>query len=150
MLDHDAAVHDDVDASGFGSCCSFLVDDSHLHPDVWEFELDHLVDDGRDEPRQTEDVDDVRLDGKIGEAGTGFFAEDLRDGGVDWVDLVSVLLHVLGDEWLGLEETSERPMTPMVRGFSLAGEPSMERMSSGSFIFFRGVLSTSLGVPAAK
>ena len=102
VLDHDAAVHDDVDAAGFGAGGGFEVDDSLLDPEVVEAELEHLVDDGRDEFGEAEDVDDVGLDGEIGEGGVGLFAEDLGDRWVDGVDLVAVLLHVGGDVVAGL------------------------------------------------
>jgi hypothetical protein len=103
VLDHDATVHDDVDASGFGAGCGFEVDDSLLDPEVREAELEHLVDDGGDEFGKAKDVDDVWLDGEIGEAGVAFFAEDLGDRGVDGVDLVAPALHVFRDvvAWLG-------------------------------------------------
>src|SRR5260370_13935403 len=97
VLDHDAAVHHDVDAACFGAGGGFLMDDSLLDPEVGKAELEHLVDDGRDELRQAEDIDDVGFDGKIGEACVGFFAKDLRNGWIDRVDLVAVPLHVLGD-----------------------------------------------------
>src|SRR5260370_28958625 len=97
VLDHDAAVHHDVDAACFGAGGGFLMDDSLLDPEVGKAELEHLVDDGRDELRKAEDIDAVGFDGEIGEAGVRFFAEDLLDGGVDGVDLVAALLHVLGD-----------------------------------------------------
>src|SRR5258708_27020043 len=97
MLDHDAAVHRYVDAARFGAGGGFLMDDSLLDPQVGKVELEHLVDDGRDELRQAEDVDDVGFDGEFGEACVGFFSEDLRDGGIDGVDFVAALLHVCGD-----------------------------------------------------
>jgi hypothetical protein len=65
-LDHDAAVHHDVDAAGFGTGGGFEVDDSKLDPEVGEAEVEHLVDDGGDEFGEAEDVDDVWLDGQIG------------------------------------------------------------------------------------
>ena len=65
VLDHDAAVHDDVDSGGLGAGCGFGVEDALLHPEVFEAEHQHLVHDGRDELWQTEDVDDVRLEGKL-------------------------------------------------------------------------------------
>ncbi len=34
VFDHDAAVHDDVDAGGFGAGGGFEVDDSLLDPEV--------------------------------------------------------------------------------------------------------------------
>src|SRR5260370_32034503 len=97
VLDHDAAVHHYVDAAGFGAGGGFRVDDSLLDPEVGKAELEHLVDDSGDELRQTEDIDDVGFDWKIGEACVGLFAEDLRDGGDDGGDLVAALLHVCGD-----------------------------------------------------
>src|SRR5271170_1723011 len=97
VFDHDAAVHDDVDTAAFGTVGGFEVDDSLLHPEIGQAELEHLVDDGGDEFRKAEDVDDVGFDGEIGERGVGPFAEDLGNGGVDGVDFVAVLLHVLGD-----------------------------------------------------
>src|ERR1700692_1247017 len=97
VLDHDAAVHHYVDASGFGARGGFDVDDSLLNPEIGEAELEHLVDDGRNEFGKTEDIDYVGLDGESGEACVGFFAKDLRDGWVDGVDLVAALLHVCGD-----------------------------------------------------
>ncbi len=66
VLDHDAAVHDDVDAAGFGAGGGFEVDDSLLDPEVLEAECEHLVDDGGNEFGKAEDVDDVGLDGEIG------------------------------------------------------------------------------------
>ena len=102
MFDHQAVVHDDVDAASFGSGGGFEVDDSLLDPEVFEAELKHLVDDGGDEFREAKDVDDVGFDGKLGETSVGFFAEDFDDGWVDRIDLVAVLLHVGGDvvTWL--------------------------------------------------
>ena len=97
VLDHDAAVHDDVDAAGLGAGGGFEVDDSLLDPEVFEAELDHLVDDGGDEFGKAEDIDDVGLDGEVGEGCVGLFAEDLGDRWVDRVDFVAVLLHVGGD-----------------------------------------------------
>ncbi len=97
VFHHDAAIHDDVDAAGFGAGGGFAVDDSLLNPEVGEAELKHLVDDGRDELREAEDIDDVGLDGEFGEASVGSFAEDFDDGWVDGVDFVTVLLHVGGD-----------------------------------------------------
>ena len=38
VLDHDAAVHDDVDAAGFGAGGGFEVDDSLLDPEVGQAE----------------------------------------------------------------------------------------------------------------
>jgi len=97
VLDHDAAVHHYVDAARFGACGGFLMDDSLLDPEVGKAELEHLFDDGRNEFGKAEDIDDVGSDGEISEACVGFFAEDLRDGGIDGVDFVAVLLHVCGD-----------------------------------------------------
>ncbi len=77
VLDHDAAVHHDVDAACFGTSGSFQIDDSLLDPEVRKAELEHLVDDGGDEFWEAEDVDDVGFDGEIGEACVGLFAEDL-------------------------------------------------------------------------
>jgi hypothetical protein len=94
VLDHDAAIHDDVDASGFSTCSGFGVDDSLLDPDVLETEREHLIDDGGNEPGKAEDVDDVGFDGEIGEAGIGFFAKDGFDRRVDWQDAVTLFLHV--------------------------------------------------------
>ena len=91
VLDHDAAVHDDVDAAGFGAGSGFKVDDSLLYPEVWQAEAEHLVDDGGDESGQAEDVDDVGFDGEFGEAGVGFFAQDFGDRWVDRVDFITVL-----------------------------------------------------------
>ena len=102
MLDHDAAVHHYVDAAGFGAGGGFLMDDSLLDPEVGKAELEHLFDDGRNEFGKAEDIDDVGSDGEISEACVGFFAEDLRDGGIDGVNFVAVLLHVLGDVVTGL------------------------------------------------
>src|SRR5258708_37992786 len=92
VLDHDAAVHHDVDASGFGAGGGFEVDDSLLDPEVGEAEMEHLLDDGGDEFWQAEGVDDVGLDGEIGEGGIRFFAEDLGGGGVDGVGFVCELV----------------------------------------------------------
>src|SRR5436309_1721711 len=80
VLDHDAAVHHYVDASGFGAGGCFLMDDSLLDPEIGKAKLEHLVDDGGDEFGKTEDIDYVWLDREFGETGVGFFAEDLRDG----------------------------------------------------------------------
>jgi len=102
VLDHDAAVHDDVDASGFGAGGGFGVDDSLLDPDVFEAEGEHLVDDGGDEFGKAEDVDYVGFDGEIGEAGVGLFAEDGLNRWVDGKDAVALLLHVGGDIVAGL------------------------------------------------
>ena len=76
VFDHDAAIHDDVDAACFGAVGGFKVDDSLLDPEVGQAKLKHLVDDGRDEFGKAEDIDDVGLDGEIGEGGVGLFAED--------------------------------------------------------------------------
>src|SRR3984885_1009554 len=86
VLDHDAAIHDDMDAASFGAGGSFEVHDSLLDPEVLEAELQHLVDDGGNEFWEAEDVDDVGFDRQVGEAGGGFFAGDFwgrgGEGGV--------------------------------------------------------------------
>ena len=46
MLDHDAAIHDDADAACFGAGGGFRIDDSQLNPQVFQPQLEHLVDDG--------------------------------------------------------------------------------------------------------
>jgi hypothetical protein len=102
VLDHNAAVHDDVDASGFGAGGGFGVDDSLLDPDVFEAEFEHLVDYRGNEFRKPEDVDYVGLDGEVGEAGVGFFAQDGLDCGVDRQDAVALFLHVRRDVVAGL------------------------------------------------
>ena len=78
VLDHDAAVHDDVDAAGFGAGGGFEIDDSLLDPEVRKAELEHLVDDGRDEFGEAEDIDDVGFDGEIGEAWRRIFRRGPR------------------------------------------------------------------------
>src|SRR5215831_16731118 len=49
VFNHDATVHHDMDAAGFGSSRSFQIDDPLLDPKVGKAEFKHLVDDGRDE-----------------------------------------------------------------------------------------------------
>ena len=66
MLDHDAAIHDNVNSASFSASSRFGVDDSLLNPEVFEPKFEHLVDDGRNELGQAEDVHDIRLDGQIG------------------------------------------------------------------------------------
>ena len=76
MLDHDAAVHDDVDSAGFGPGGSFEIDDAGLNPEVLEAQLEHLVDDSGNVPRKTEDVDDIGLDRQVSECGVRLLTED--------------------------------------------------------------------------
>src|ERR1700678_3829580 len=80
VLDHDAAVHDDVDAAGFGADGGFEIYDSLLDPEIFEAEFQHLVDDGGYEFWEAKDVDDVGLDGEIGGAGGVFFARVVGEG----------------------------------------------------------------------
>src|SRR5438445_11678585 len=94
VLNHDAAVHYDVDASCFGASGGFRMDDSLLDPEVGEVELEHLVDDGGNEFGKTEDIDYVGFDWEFSETRVGFFAEDVREGGADGVNLVAAWLHV--------------------------------------------------------
>ncbi len=97
MLDHDAAIHHDADATLLSVDGGFAVHDSLLDPDVCQAEHQHLVDDAGDKAGDAEDVDEVRLDGKIAQRGVAFLAEYLGKSGVDRVDRVTVLLHVFGD-----------------------------------------------------
>jgi len=102
VLDHDAAIHDNMHTASLGSVGGLEVDDTLLHPEVRQAELKHLLDDGRDELGETEDVDDLGLDGKIGEAGVRFLAKNLGDGWIDGIDFVAVLLHIGRDIVAGL------------------------------------------------
>jgi len=102
VLDEDAAVHDDMDAGGFGALGGFGAADAQLDPEIAEAEGDHFVNNGRDGLRQAEDVDDVGLGGERGERREAGLAEDLRERGVDGEDAVALALHVGRDVVAGL------------------------------------------------
>lgn len=71
----EAVVHDDFDAGGLGFGGGYLVDDTFLKPEVWNFEADDGVDDFGDMLGAAEDVDELDLAGMDGCCGV-----EIREG----------------------------------------------------------------------
>jgi hypothetical protein len=80
VLDHDAAVHHDVDAGLLGALRGFEVDDALLDPEIGRpsASISSTMAGMR---REAEDVDEVGLDGQVGERGVAGFAETRLDRG---------------------------------------------------------------------
>lgn len=101
VFDHDAAVHDDVEAGGGGYLRGFLVFDAELEPERLGADLDGLAGDFRGLVGAAEDVDEVDGAGNVEKRGVGRLAKNLFLLGVDGDDLVADFLKGLGDAEAG-------------------------------------------------
>ena len=94
MFDHDAAVDDDIQSRSSSNGGCLFMGSVKLHPYASGACADGLLDDGRDEFRPAEDIDNIdrRADGK--KIGVGSFSENGGNRWVDGVDPVAVVLEV--------------------------------------------------------
>ncbi len=105
MVDHDAAILNDLDIRFAQSSRRLTVMDAELHPDRARLRLESqdLVDVRRDVFRGTKEVDDVdrgptrfvRRVRQLGEARVGAFVEHALELGIDRNDPVAALLQVV-------------------------------------------------------
>ena len=94
MLNHDAAIHDDENASGASFFGGFLVDHTFLHPDGRDFQRDRLVNNFGHELGTAKDINDVNFLGNIVEGCITFFAERAFNLRIHRDDAISLRLQV--------------------------------------------------------
>ena len=114
QLDGRATVHDHVESGGAGAVVGGLVDDAELVPDGLGADGDGLVGDRAGEVAVHEHIDDVDVEGDVGQRGVALLAVDRLGLRVDGDDPLAVRWSTSATRYAARCGFDDRPTTAQV------------------------------------